>query len=248
MEETTFERAETEMTIDTGALFEGGLTLDGAHVEDVPDEDSDDITHALVSHHLNVYYGDFRAVRDANLRIQERKITAIIGPSGCGKSTLLRAFNRMNELVPTAWTEGQVIFRGVNIYGRQFGGRVLFGSPDESSPAGRYGHEDDPHRQEHQKHDRGQGYLCRRGAEHLPGSGEDHEGRGRCSELHAVRFPADRRPVRRAHLPVHRGEEQEREDGTRGLDVEDRRGPDVLLSAAWDRDGGRDFAHRGRLL
>ena len=50
------------------------------------------------------------------MSIEPRKITAIIGPSGCGKSTMLRAFNRMNELVPTAHAEGQVLFRGQNIY------------------------------------------------------------------------------------------------------------------------------------
>jgi phosphate transport system ATP-binding protein len=71
---------------------------------------------AIETKDLNVYYGDFLAVRDVNLDIQRRKITAIIGPSGCGKSTLLRALNRMNELVPTARTRGQVIFRGNNIY------------------------------------------------------------------------------------------------------------------------------------
>ena len=71
---------------------------------------------ALETLDLRVYYGDFLAIRDVDLSIESRKITAIIGPSGCGKSTLLRAFNRMNELVPTARTEGDVIFRGVNIY------------------------------------------------------------------------------------------------------------------------------------
>jgi phosphate transport system ATP-binding protein len=72
--------------------------------------------HAIEARNLSVYYGDFRAVKDVNLRIEPRKITAIIGPSGCGKSTMLRAFNRMNELVPTAWAEGEVLFRGQNIY------------------------------------------------------------------------------------------------------------------------------------
>jgi phosphate transport system ATP-binding protein len=72
--------------------------------------------HAIEARKLSVYYGDFRAVKDVNLRIEPRKITAIIGPSGCGKSTMLRAFNRMNELVPTAWAEGEVLFRGQNIY------------------------------------------------------------------------------------------------------------------------------------
>jgi phosphate transport system ATP-binding protein len=65
---------------------------------------------------LHVYYGDFCAVKGVDLEIERHKITAIIGPSGCGKSTMLRAFNRMNELVPTARTEGQVLFEGINIY------------------------------------------------------------------------------------------------------------------------------------
>jgi phosphate transport system ATP-binding protein len=76
----------------------------------------DEMIVSVETHGLQVYYGDFLAVRNTNLQIPERKITAIIGPSGCGKSTLLRAFNRMNELVPTSQTEGEVIFRGENIY------------------------------------------------------------------------------------------------------------------------------------
>ncbi len=75
-----------------------------------------DDTYAIEAQDLNIYYGDFRAVRDVNLKIERQKITAIIGPSGCGKSTVLRAFNRMNELVRTARTEGRVLYRGKNIY------------------------------------------------------------------------------------------------------------------------------------
>jgi phosphate transport system ATP-binding protein len=71
---------------------------------------------AILVRDLHVYYGGFRALKDVDLRIASRQITAIIGPSGCGKSTMLRSFNRMNELVPTARTAGQVIFRGKNIY------------------------------------------------------------------------------------------------------------------------------------
>jgi phosphate transport system ATP-binding protein len=67
---------------------------------------------------LNLYYADFRAVKDVNLSIERQKVTAIIGPSGCGKSTVLRSFNRMNELVPTARIEGEVHFLGQNIYER----------------------------------------------------------------------------------------------------------------------------------
>jgi phosphate transport system ATP-binding protein len=71
---------------------------------------------AIEARNINVYYGSFQAIRNVNLSIERQKITAIIGPSGCGKSTVLRAFNRMNELVPTARTEGEVIFANQNIY------------------------------------------------------------------------------------------------------------------------------------
>ena len=71
---------------------------------------------SMIARNLNVYYGNFRAVKDVNLEIIKNKITAIIGPSGCGKSTVLRSFNRMNELVPTARTEGEVIYEGEDIY------------------------------------------------------------------------------------------------------------------------------------
>jgi phosphate transport system ATP-binding protein len=72
----------------------------------------------IESKNLNIYYGNFRAVRDVNLSIERNKITAIIGPSGCGKSTLLRAFNRMNELVPDTRIEGNVLFEGLDLYDR----------------------------------------------------------------------------------------------------------------------------------
>jgi phosphate transport system ATP-binding protein len=71
---------------------------------------------AIEARNLNIYYGDFLAVKNVNLQIHKQKITAIIGPSGCGKSTVLRSFNRMNELVPTAHAKGEVLFHGKNIY------------------------------------------------------------------------------------------------------------------------------------
>ncbi len=61
-------------------------------------------------------YGHFHAVKDVNLKIERRKITAFIGPSGCGKSTVLRCFNRMNDLVGVARIRGSVRFHGKNIY------------------------------------------------------------------------------------------------------------------------------------
>jgi phosphate transport system ATP-binding protein len=66
---------------------------------------------------LNVYYGDFRAVRDISLTVQPHAITAIIGPSGCGKSTFLRTLNRMHELTPNTRVEGSVRLDGEDIYG-----------------------------------------------------------------------------------------------------------------------------------
>ncbi|HEY3310995.1 MAG TPA: phosphate ABC transporter ATP-binding protein PstB [Anaerolineales bacterium] len=67
---------------------------------------------------LSVYYGKFRALREINLPVYANKITAIIGPSGCGKSTLLRSFNRMNDLTPTARTEGEILLDGGSILAR----------------------------------------------------------------------------------------------------------------------------------
>lgn len=72
--------------------------------------------HAIEAKALSIFYGSFRAVDNVNLAIEQRKITAMIGPSGCGKSTVLRAFNRMNDLVPAAHAEGEVLFHGQNIY------------------------------------------------------------------------------------------------------------------------------------
>ena len=72
--------------------------------------------NALQTRSLNVYYGDFLAVKQVDLDITRQRITAIIGPSGCGKSTLLRSFNRMNDFVPISRVEGQILFGGQNIY------------------------------------------------------------------------------------------------------------------------------------
>ena len=63
-----------------------------------------------------VYYGNFRAVRDTSFAIKQGTITALIGPSGCGKSTVLRCLNRMNDLVRSFRFQGLIYFRGRNIY------------------------------------------------------------------------------------------------------------------------------------
>jgi len=71
---------------------------------------------AIEARDMSVYYGSFRAVKDINLAVRPQKITALIGPSGCGKSTVLRCFNRMNDLIPSARVEGEVLFHDKNLY------------------------------------------------------------------------------------------------------------------------------------
>ncbi|GAB4125640.1 MAG: phosphate ABC transporter ATP-binding protein PstB [Roseiflexaceae bacterium] len=71
---------------------------------------------AIEARNVSIFYNTFRAVKGINLAIERNKITALIGPSGCGKSTMLRAFNRMNDLVQGARLEGEVLFRGQNLY------------------------------------------------------------------------------------------------------------------------------------
>ncbi len=65
---------------------------------------------------LSVYYGSFQAIRDVTMTVGRNRITAFIGPSGCGKTTLLRCLNRMNDLIPSARIEGQVLYHGVDLY------------------------------------------------------------------------------------------------------------------------------------
>ena len=67
---------------------------------------------------LDLYYGDFKALKNINIEIEPNEITAFIGPSGCGKSTLLRCLNRMNDLVEGCRIEGNVLLDGTDIYGK----------------------------------------------------------------------------------------------------------------------------------
>ena len=66
---------------------------------------------------LDLYYGDFKALKNINLALKERTITAFIGPSGCGKSTLLKSLNRMNDLVEGCRITGKITLDGEDIYG-----------------------------------------------------------------------------------------------------------------------------------
>lgn len=66
---------------------------------------------------LELFYGDFKALKNINMKIQEKEITAFIGPSGCGKSTLLKSLNRMNDLVEGCKITGDIRLDGEDIYG-----------------------------------------------------------------------------------------------------------------------------------
>jgi phosphate transport system ATP-binding protein len=67
---------------------------------------------------LDIYYGDFHAVRGVDMLIGRNEITALIGPSGCGKSTVIRCFDRMNDLIPSARVEGRILFHGQDLYAK----------------------------------------------------------------------------------------------------------------------------------
>ncbi len=73
----------------------------------------------IVVSKLNLFYGDFQALKDINIRIPEKKVQAFIGPSGCGKSTFLRCFNRMNDLVEGCRVEGQIILHDEDINSKE---------------------------------------------------------------------------------------------------------------------------------
>lgn len=73
-------------------------------------------TICLEVKNLNLYYGAKQALKDINMRIPQKRVTAYIGPSGCGKSTLLRCFNRMNDLVDVVKIDGEILLDGDNIY------------------------------------------------------------------------------------------------------------------------------------
>ncbi|MGR1374077.1 phosphate ABC transporter ATP-binding protein PstB [Streptococcus agalactiae] len=70
----------------------------------------------LVINNLDFYYGEFHALKDVNLDIEEKEITAFIGPSGCGKSTLLKSINRMNDLVKNCKITGDITLEGEDVY------------------------------------------------------------------------------------------------------------------------------------
>ena len=73
----------------------------------------------LETNKLNLWYGQNHALKDVSLVMPEHQVTALIGPSGCGKSTFLKTLDRMNDLIPGVRIEGEVMYRGQNIYDPQ---------------------------------------------------------------------------------------------------------------------------------
>jgi phosphate transport system ATP-binding protein len=89
----------------------GGITLNSRN-----DSTRDAKAPVYEVNDLNLWYGDFRALKDLNFSINEREVTSIIGPSGCGKSTFIKTLNRMVELNPQVRTEGQLLYHGKDIF------------------------------------------------------------------------------------------------------------------------------------
>jgi phosphate transport system ATP-binding protein len=113
MVEQNTRMTETEDEIVQTSRFLADLAEgEASAIPEIPEE------YDLEVRNLSVYYGNFRALRNVNLGIADRRITALIGPSGCGKSTLIRCLNRMNDLIPSFRAEGEVLFEGKNLYDR----------------------------------------------------------------------------------------------------------------------------------
>ena len=82
--------------------------------------ESTSVVERLKINNFNFYYGNFQALKNINMDIQENKVTALIGPSGCGKSTFLRSINRMNDLIDTSKYEGEILLDGEDIFSKKY--------------------------------------------------------------------------------------------------------------------------------
>ncbi|MFC1661189.1 phosphate ABC transporter ATP-binding protein PstB [Gemmatimonadota bacterium] len=82
----------------------------------IHDIEADDRIPALETRALSAFFGSKQVLKGVSLVVPPNQMVALIGPSGCGKSTLLRCFNRMNDLLPSARIEGEVLFRGQDLY------------------------------------------------------------------------------------------------------------------------------------
>ncbi len=97
-------------------MFHADINQTGSGLSEEGSNKSSGIpVNAIEIRNLNFFYGNFQGLKNIDLNILERKVTAFIGPSGCGKSTLLRTLNRMYDLYPGQRAEGEIIFYGENI-------------------------------------------------------------------------------------------------------------------------------------
>jgi phosphate transport system ATP-binding protein len=96
-------------------MFHSDINKSGSDVGLSAQATDEAVVNALEIKNLNFFYGSFQGLKNINLDILERKVTAFIGPSGCGKSTLLRTLNRMYDLYPGQRAEGEITFYGENI-------------------------------------------------------------------------------------------------------------------------------------
>ena len=113
---TTTEKPQKDVTV--SEEVESAFTTESAsppHTE--AEHDLQPQVGRIVAKDLNIYYGDFLAVKDVNMYIEAQSVTALIGPSGCGKSTYLRSLNRMHEVIDGAYVEGHVYVHGEDLYG-----------------------------------------------------------------------------------------------------------------------------------
>ena len=97
---------------DGDPLVEQSISVDDSNVRSTPTNPDT----VIESRNLNVFYGETQALQDVNMQIPEKQVTAMIGPSGCGKSTFLRCINRMNDLIDIARVDGELEFKGKNVY------------------------------------------------------------------------------------------------------------------------------------
>jgi phosphate transport system ATP-binding protein len=74
-------------------------------------------SYKFETENLNAWFGSKHVLKNINIKIKEKAVTAVIGPSGCGKTTFIRCLNRMHEIVPNAKVSGKVLFNGIDIYG-----------------------------------------------------------------------------------------------------------------------------------
>ena len=103
------------MTTTMKSMFHSDINQTGEAAGQLSQVHQADAVNALEIKNLNFFYGSFQGLKNINLNILERKVTAFIGPSGCGKSTLLRTLNRMYDLYPGQRAEGEINFYGENI-------------------------------------------------------------------------------------------------------------------------------------